>query len=280
MDISTELQALLQQFLLFVPRLVVALAIFAATLVLSAMAARSVRRRLGARLADPNIARLLAILTRWGLVVLGTLVALEQVDFDVTSFVAGLGIAGFTVGLALQDIARNFVAGVLLLTRQPFGVGDFIETSGLQGTVLDVTVRDTVIRTLDGETVVVPNFDVYTHPIVNYSGQPQRRRTVHIGLGYGEDVRRAVGVFLAAVRGVDGVLGDPPPTIRAEELGDSALQLAARFWVDQTTDDLLQVHSDVVQAVKEAAERDGIDLPYPTQTVRLEGTPPAGSTIG
>ena len=272
-----QFQGLLEKFLLFIPNLIVALVVFALTLFLSGLVARWVRRAAKLKIENAETRHLLSRLARWSVIILGTLVALGQVDFDVSGFIAGLGVAGFTIGFALQDIARNFVAGILLLIRQPFSIGDAVEVGDYAGTVLDIKVRDTVLKTWDGEMVIVPNMDVFTQAIKNYSELSLRRRTVNIGLGYGEDVDRATLVFLEAIRGVDGVLSDPAPTLLAEELGDSALMLAARFWVNQETHGLFVVHSAVVQAIKEVAEREGIDLPYPVQTVRLEGGWPGDS---
>jgi small-conductance mechanosensitive channel len=126
--------------------------------------------------------------------------------------------------------------------------------------------------------VILPNIDVFTSAITNYSKLPHRRRTIYIGLGYEEDVSQATRVFLDAIRSVEGVLDDPPPSLLAEELGDSALTLAARFWVNQETHGLFDVHSKVVRAIKEIAEKEEIDLPYPVQTVRLEGAWPTGAS--
>ncbi len=274
MDLSGTFQELLQDALRFIPHLIAALITFAASLLLSGMAARWVRRAARVKIRDPETLQLLSRLTRWAVILVGTLVALEQVNFDVTSFIAGLGIAGLTIGFALQDIARNFVAGILLLVRQPFNIGDAVEVAGYAGTVLDITTRDTVLKTWDGEMVILTNIDVFTSAITNYSELPHRRRTVYVGLGYGEDVGQATRLFLDAIRGVEGVLDDPAPSLLAEELGDSALTLAARFWVNQETHDLFDVHSEVVRAIKKVAEKKEIDLPYPTQTVRLEGAWP------
>lgn len=271
MDFSTSWQAFLEDALRFLPKLVAALVIFVVAVVLSGLAARWARRAASRRIDDEETLRLISWVGRWTVLILGTLVALDQVDFDVTGFAAGLGIAGLTIGFALQDITRNMVAGVLILIRQPFDIGDFVETGGHSGTVTDVTIRDTVLRTLEGETVIVPNLDVFTKPIVNYTDEPLRRRTVNIGLGYGEEVKRARELFMAAIQSVDGVLADPSVKILSLSLGDSALNLEARFWIDQRTHGHLDVQSDVVQAIKECAEREGIDLPYPVQTVRLEG---------
>jgi small conductance mechanosensitive channel len=278
MDWGGTFQELVQDVLRFIPDLIAALVTFAASLFLSGLAARWVRRTAKVRIRDRETRRLLARLARWSVLVLGTVVALGQVNFDVTGFVAGLGVAGVTVGFALQDIARNFVAGIILLIRQPFDIGDAVEVGDYAGSVLDVTTRDTVLKTWDGEMVILPNIDVFTSAITNYSKLPHRRRTVHIGLGYDEDVGQATGAFLDAIRGVQGVLDDPPPSLLAEELGDSALTLAARFWVNQETHSLFEVHSEVVRAIKEIAEKEEIDLPYPVQTVRLEGAWPASAS--
>ncbi len=277
MNLNGTLQELLQDVLRFIPNLITALVTFAASLLLSGFAAQWVRQAVKVKIRDRETLYLLSRLTRWSVLILGTVVALGQVNFDVTGFIAGLGIAGVTVGFALQDIARNFVAGIILLIRQPFDIGDAVEVGGYAGSVLDITTRDTVLKTWDGEMVILPNIDVFTSAITNYSKLPHRRRTVYIGLGYEEDVGQATRVFLDAIRSVEGVLDDPPPSLLAEELGDSTLTLAARFWVNQETHSLFDVHSEVVRAIKEIAQEKEIDLPYPIQTVRLEGALPASA---
>jgi small conductance mechanosensitive channel len=274
MDLGAPFQTLIQQAVRFIPRLLAALVIFVATLLLSSIAARWARRSAQSKIDDLETLSLISRLTRWAVLVLGTVLALDQVNFDVTGFVAGLGIAGITIGFALQDIARNFVAGILLLVQQPFDIGDVVEVSDYTGTVLEISIRDTVIKSLDGEKVIVPNIDVLANAIINYSDLPLRRRSIRIGLGYGEDVDHASEAFLMAIQELDGVLEEPEPSLLAEALGDSTLGLVARFWVNQESDDLFQVHSRAVQAIKEAAEREEIDLPYPIQTVRLEGASP------
>jgi small-conductance mechanosensitive channel len=272
MDLSVPLQAFLEQVLRFIPKLIAALVTFGASLLASVLAARWTRKAVSTKIDDEETLLLLSRLARWTVIVLGTVLALDQVDFDVTGFVAGLGIAGLTIGFALQDITRNFIAGILLLVRQPFDIDDAVEVAGYTGTVLEITTRDTVLKTWDGETVILPNLEVFTKAIINYSDLPNRRRTIHIGLGYEEDTERATQVFLEAIQGVDGVLVDPAPTLLAEKLGDSTVDLAARFWVNQETHGLFDVHSAVVRTLKDVAEREGLNLPYPIQTVRLESS--------
>jgi small-conductance mechanosensitive channel len=275
MELTAPLQVLLEEVLRFIPKLIAALITFGASILVSVVAARWIRRTASASIDDEETVILLARLIRWAVIVAGTVLALDQVDFDVTGFVAGLGIAGLTIGFALQDITRNFIAGLILLVRQPFEIGDAVEAAGQSGTVLSVTTRDTVLKTWDGETVILPNLEVFSKPIINYSALPNRRRTIRIGLGYEEDVGQASEVFLEAIRSVDGVLEEPAPTVHAMNLSDSALGLDARFWVNQETHGLFDVHSSVVRTIKQVAEREGIELPYPIRKVLLEGTQPS-----
>jgi small-conductance mechanosensitive channel len=269
-----------QQFLQNLPGYLIAIVLCIATILISNVAKRWTRESVKKRVEDPETQELMARLARWTVLVVGTLTALNQIPgIDVTSLLTGLGVLGFTIGFALQDIARNFIAGLLLLIRQPFSVGDAVEIAGHTGTVLDIRTRDTVIKTWDGVMEIIPNLDVFTSPIVNYTQLPVRRRTVMIGLGYGEDVDRARDLFLDGIRSTEGVLEEPAPELLSEGLGDSALTIAARFWVNQETHNVFVVHSEVIEAVTRIAERERIDLPYPTQIVKLTGDPPVESPI-
>lgn len=270
MDIKSILQDWLKSFLEFLPQIISALVIFFASIFGAGFFAKSMKKLIGRKISSEEIQQLVFRVTRWTIVVIGTIVALDQVNFNVTGFIAGLGVAGFTIGFALQDIAKNFISGLLLLYRQPFKISDFVKVSDYSGTVKQINIRDTEIETLDGELVIIPNRDVFENPIINYTHSPLRRRTVTIGLGYDEDVDRAIGIFQDAIKGVAGVEKDPAPSIVVRELGDSALMMDARFWINQRDINFLNVHSDVVTAIKEAAEDNQINLPYPVQTIRLE----------
>lgn len=270
MDFSQWFQDFLQSAVDFIPHLILGLIVFAASLYLSVPASRWAGRAAEKRLDDPSLVNLIRKLTRWAVIITGTIAALEQVNFNVTGFVAGLGIAGLTIGFALQDITRNFIAGIILMTRKPFEIGDTVEISGYTGKVININTRDTMLKTFDGEVVILPNMNVFNTAIVNVTNSPHRRRTLRIGLGYEEDMERAERIFYTAIVGVEGVEVEPAASVLAETLGDSTVSLVARFWVDQRSHDHLVVHSNVVRAIKEAAERENIDLPYPIQTMRIE----------
>lgn len=270
MDFQAAFQEWLTSFLQYLPKLISGIIIFLATLIGAGFVAKWVKKLAGKKIQNIEMLQLIFLVTRWSVIIMGTIIALDQVDFDVTGFIAGLGVVGFTIGFALQDIAKNFVSGLLLLYRQPFNLGEMVSVSDYLGKVKEINVRDTVIETLDGELVIIPNREVFENPIMNYTHTRFRRASFKIGLGYEEDVDRAISLFFDTIKSIPGVASDPGPTLRADELGDSALILSAFFWVDQKENDLFDVQSEVMKAIIKASEEHKINLPYPVQTVLLK----------
>jgi len=271
MDFNQWLQDFLQRSLDFLPHLIFGLIIFGLSLYLSVPASRWAGRVAKKKLEDASLIEVITKITRWAVIITGTIVALEQVNFNVTGFIAGLGIAGLTIGFALQDITRNFIAGLILMTRKPFKVGDTVLISGYTGKVVNINTRDTILKTFDGEVVILPNMNVFSTAITNQSDLPDQRRTVRICVEYDQDIAEASQKILQAVNGVEGVLESPAATVLAEELGSNEVTLVARYWLNQTAHNPLEVHSNVVRAIKETAERENIRLPHPVQLVRLAG---------
>jgi small conductance mechanosensitive channel len=175
MENFQPLELLLTRFIEFLPSLITAIVIFIITLFLASWLANLTAKAMKRRKIDDELILLSRRIVRITVLVLGTIQALAQVNFNVTGFVAGLGIVGFTIGFALQDVTKNFVAGILLLLQQPFDLTDSIQVSGYSGVVKDITLRTTEIRTWDGRDVFIPNGDVYVKPITNYSRDPRRR---------------------------------------------------------------------------------------------------------
>lgn len=270
MEFEAIFQEWLTSALAFFPKLIAGVVIFILALVGAGFVTKALTRAVSKKIEAESVVKLIGQIVQWAVIILGTIIALDQVDFNVTGFIAGLGIVGFTIGFALQDIARNFISGMILLYRQPFTIGDFIEVSGHTGTVKMINIRDTEIETLDGDMVIIPNNLVFENPIINLSTSRLRRRTIQIGLGYEEDVDRAIEIFLEAIQAVDGVEAEPAPMIEALRMDPSALALSAFYWVDQKQNSPLRVHTAVVKAVNGAAMAHDIDLPYPTQTVLVQ----------
>ncbi len=259
-------------------QLLVAAVILIGAILLSRVTARWARQFLARRIKDANTRRFLRRTARYTVLALGILAALDQIPgVHITSLLAGLGIVGFTIGFALQDIARNFMAGLLLQMRQPFGVGDAVEIAGRAGIVLDITVRDTVIKSWNGVMEIIPNLDVYSRPIINYSEFPLVRRTVALSLDRGEEIDKAKDTIMDIIRGTSGVLEEPAPEIFTQEMGDRALSLEAAFWVNQQTHNQFAVHSDVVEAINRGARQKEIGMPLPAQVVVLESESPTAS---
>lgn len=265
-----QFQTLLEGIPEFLVRLGTGILILLAAVLISSWLARLASRAVEQRQADDSASETLRRLIRWGVMIIGAVLAIEQVVPNVTSLLAGLGIAGFTIGFALQDVAKNFVAGVLLLVQKPFEIGDTIEVSGFTGIVVDISLRTTDMRELDGRYVIIPNGDVFVSPIVNLSRAPYRRVSVEIGVSYEADPDQVERIALEAIRPIRGMVEDPEPEVVFEALGDSAVQATVRFWAAMSEISYAQAQTDGLKAIKAAVERAGIDLPFPTQSILLE----------
>ena len=167
------------------------------------------------------------------------------------------------VGFAAQDIIGNFVAGIFILKDKPFEVDDWIQWSDGAGRVRDIDLRVTRIQTFDNERITVPNSDLADDAIVNPVAYRTLRGTFTFGIGYDDDIDHATDCIVEEANGVDDVLADPGPSVRVTELGDSAVGLQARFWIEEPTKgDLVRVRSELVAAVKQRFDAEGIDMPY------------------
>jgi small-conductance mechanosensitive channel len=258
--IEASLQDLLARTITFLPRLIGALILFGVVLVVAGRASSAAASRMRRRTDRPELVLMLQRTIQWTIIVLGALSALSMVDFDITSFVAGLGVTGIVVGLALQDIARNFVAGVILLFRRAYRIGDAVSLAGVEGSVVDMNTRDTTIRRWDGELAIIPNSTIFTNIITNYSRATLRQRTIRLEVSRMQDVGHAGEVIRQAAAGVPGVAAAPAPTVRAEGVSKNGLSLSLRFWADASTREIEDVHSEVAMAVNAALVREGVDL--------------------
>ena len=263
-----SLETLIQAMWNFLPRLGYALLILILARLLSSWGARKLRAALERRKRDEEIILLLELLTHWGILGLGIVLSMEQLlPGRLSALIAGLGIAGFTLGFALQDVAKNFIAGILLLLQQPFELGDGIEVAGYGGSVQRISLRATELRTWDGKYVIIPNADVYMSPVVNYSRAKDRRIELAVSVERGADLNRVAQVVLDAVGSLPGVKSEPAPQVVFQGFGDSALQFKLFFWIDTQAVGYGTAQDAAVKALQEAFMREGIELPYPTYRV-------------
>jgi small conductance mechanosensitive channel len=201
----------------------------------------------------------------------GLLVALSQVGVEVTPLLAGLGVAGFIVGFALQDTLGNFASGVMILLYRPYDVGDLVETGGHMGKVKDMTLVSTTILTVDNQTLVIPNSKIWGDVIKNVTAQTRRRVDMVFGIGYADDIEHAERVLKEIVAAHDKVLEEPEAVIKVHSLGESSVDFVVRPWV--ATDDYWDVYWDITREVKLRFDAEGISIPFPQRDVHLFSEP-------
>jgi len=195
---------------------------------------------------------------------------LGRLGVNVTPLIAGLGVTGFILGFAFQESLGNLASGMMIALNEPFKVGDFVDVAGLSGTILEVNMMATVLKTPDGKRIVIPNKSAWGGPIVNYNTLGLRRVDLQVGVDYGEDVARAVDVIREAVAHVPGVLQDPAPTVAVASLNDSAVQINVRPWVKSA--DYWPVAAATLTEVKSALEKAGVKIPFPQIEVHTAPT--------
>jgi len=268
-DLSTvwkKIDNMVDGFMAQLPALAIAIVVFAVIAVASGFVKRGIMRVTKDR-PSKSVGVVLGRLAQWVVLFVGLLIAVAIAAPSVkpADLLAGLGIGGVAIGFAFKDILQNFLAGILLLLRQPFEVGDTIAFAGHTGTVESIETRSTFVRGFDGQRIVIPNGELFTNSVVVKNRVDRRRSTVTVGIGYGDDLRRAQQIVLDTVRGIDGVLGEPSPEVRFTDLGDSSVNLRARWWIDPSESSQSKVESDVVAAIKLALDDAGIDMPFPTR---------------
>jgi small-conductance mechanosensitive channel len=215
---------------------------------------------------------------RWTVIIFGILLAFQQAGIEITAFLAGLGIAGFTIGFALQDVSKNFVAGILLLLQQPFDLGDAIEVGDYAGTVTEINLRDTVVRTFDGRPVSIPNGDVFTSAIVNFSRTSSRRIDLDVGVAYGTDLKQAKEIVLQTLAELPGVVDDPAPVVVYHTFGGASIDMTIYYWLDLNEIGYFEGQSEGLMAINTAFEQAGIEIPYPIQTLLIQNQSKADTT--
>ena len=218
---------------------------------------------------DVTLADLLGRLTSFVLAVLGLFVAAVIIfpAFKPGDLVTGLGITSVAIGFAFKDVLQNFFAGILILWRRPFVVGDQIRVKEHEGTVEEITVRSTRLKTYDGERAVLPNGDVYTSAILVRSAYDRRRVRLTVGIGYPDSIEEARGIIHGVLTETEGVLGDPGPWVYVTELAPSSVNFTVYFWVESQQANVLAVSDRVATGVKLALDNAGVDMPFPHTVV-------------
>lgn len=193
--------------------------------------------------------------------------ALGMLGVEMTSFIAILGAAGLAVGLALSGALQNFAGGVMILFFKPFKAGHFIEAQGHSGTVKEIQIFSTILKTPDNKTIMIPNGPLSTGSLTNYSMEERRRVDWTIGIGYGDDVDKAYEVIKRLLSEDDRILDDPEPFMAVNELADSSVNIVVRVWVE--AGDYWPVFFRMNEQVYKTFDKEGLNIPFPQHDVHI-----------
>ncbi|MPY68086.1 Small-conductance mechanosensitive channel [Deinococcus reticulitermitis] len=263
-----RVQAIGRDVVAALPNVLIALVVLLGFWLIARAARGLVERVWGSR--EGNLGRLFGRLASGGILTLGVLVGLTIVFPSVTpaSLFSLLGVGGVAIGFAFRDILQNLLAGILLLLTRPFRLGDQIVVGDTEGTVEDIQVRATIIRTYDNLQVVIPNADLFTGRVTVKTAYEVRRLQYDVGIGYGDDIGTAKRVIQDTLAGLKLIRQDPAPEVLVVDLAESSVNLRVRWWIDPPRrKDALDSQDEVLQRIKEALLAHGIDLPFPTRQI-------------
>lgn len=249
--------------------------------ILSGVLQRSTYSALGRfRGFDETLRKFFSRIVRYAVLILVGVTVLAQFGVQTASIIAALGAIGLAIGLALQGTLQNIAAGIMLLVLRPFRVGEFINAGSVMGTVQEIGLFATELKTFDGLFVMAPNSELWNSPVTNYSRNPLRMTEIAIGIGYGDDIALALKTYADLAAADERILDDPAINCFVSELGDNAVIVAIRYWTKSP--DWFQTKLDFTKAAKLAFDEKGISIPFPQRDLHIiragHGTPAQGGT--
>ena len=271
--LSSKLQIWLKQLVLMLPNLLIATLVLVVTFVLARLMRKATEKvfpRISHSAALNNLASAMVYI---GVVTVGIFFALSilRLDKTVTSLLAGVGIIGLALGFAFQDIAANFISGVIIAVRKPFGVGDVIETNDHFGTIERINMRTIDIRRQTGELVKLPNRKVFESAMINFTHYGLRRIDLGVRVCYSEDLDKVVAVTLEAMQGIRGQVETKEVEVVFDEFHESSIHFLVRYWVHYSRQtDYVYAKSEAIMKIKKAFDMHGIVIPFPTRTLHFD----------
>lgn len=251
------------------PNIILAIIFIVLVYIISKFVQRIVKRQFIRRDRE-NLGEMLSSFVKWTIIIIGSLIAATIVvpSLKPGDLIAGLGVSSVAIGFAFKDILQNWLAGLLILLRQPFQIGDQIEVNGHEGTVEHIETRATIIKTYSGQRIVMPNSTIYTNAVVVKSAYDKQRSQYDVGIGYNSDIDKACAVIREAIEGIPEIERDPPPVIIPWDLAASWVTIRVQWWRG-TNQNGAQIHASVIKAIKQALEKAKIDMPFETRVQLL-----------
>ncbi|MFH2044633.1 MAG: mechanosensitive ion channel [Pseudomonadota bacterium] len=268
---SVNLESLSTQIIAYLPNILGAGILVLVFWVLNKIFRRMVSTALSKTKITLEAKSLILRFLRYAVFAIAFLTVADQLGINVTSLIAGFGIAGLAISFAAQDTIANLISGIAIIIDRPFSHGDWISIGDMHATVTEIRLRTTVLTTFDNETVVVPNKQLVQERVVNYTLTPKIRIRVPIGIAYKEDTEKAREILLKTLAGDKRILDNPDPVVLVKNLGDSSVNMELRFW---TEDSLLKytLMWEYTEKGKRALDKAGIEIPYPHMQLFLEKT--------
>lgn len=268
--ISGKLETWLSSAIEMLPNLALALLVLILFYVIGKLIRNFVRKLLEKTTTNKTVIDLAETVMSIIIIGIGLFFALSILNLDgtVTSLLAGAGIIGLALGFAFQDIAANFISGTLLSIRHPFGIGDIIKSNDYYGTVQKLNLRNTIIKTPQGQIVYIPNKVVYENPFTNYTKNYERRIDLSCGVSYGDNLEKVKKVATEAIESLENRDTNREVEFFFTEFGDSSINFVVRFWVDFTKNpDFWSPQSDGIMVLKKAFDENDIMIPFPIRTL-------------
>lgn len=269
LGIPIEIDALMQTGLDLSLRLFFALAIFFVGKWIGKRILRVINGMMERSRLDATVANFLGNLFYGIMLLVVILAALNKLGVNTNSFVAVIGAAGLAIGMSLKDQLSNLAAGVMIVIFRPFNRGDVVEIAGQIGTVLDITLVNTRIRSAHNHEIIIPNGDIMTSATTNFSSLPDRRVDIVVGIGYDADIRTAKEIMLKLARGNSLVKSEIEPVVIVTALAESSVDLTLQIWTKNG--DHIAANAQLLEAIKYAFDEASINIPFPNRTVQIEG---------
>lgn len=266
-----DIQALINQVIAYIPNLLSAgillFLFWTANKVLQKMMVSTLTRMK----VETQSINLLLRAARFGIYIFATLTIADQLQINIKSLLAGVGVMGLAISFAAQDTVGNIISGIVIIIDRPFKEGDWIALGDMQATVAAIRLRTTVLTTFDNETVVVPNKQISQERVINFTMMPKIRVKIPIGIAYKEKISEARAVLLGTVKDDTRILSNPAPVVIVSSLGDSSVNLQLRFWIEDSASQYAFLW-EYTEKCKDALDRAGIEIPFPHLQLFVEKT--------
>ncbi|CAN5532708.1 hypothetical protein BH10BDE1_BH10BDE1_17890 [soil metagenome] len=270
-SLTVKLESWVTTSIEMLPNLLIAAVVMIAFVLLGRLVFRWIVLGLAKAHLNRNLTQLLANVCRLTIYCLGLVTVLGILDLQKTVFslLAGVGVIGLALGFAFRDLAANFIAGVMLAVRSPIRIGDVIEIGKTNGTVSDIRLRDTIVRSSDGQDIFIPNKDFTSNQFTNFSSSGKRRVRVDVGIGFECNPSEALGIVARTLLTVDGVLSDQTPEAYVDKLDASTVNLIGYVWIKYPGTNFSKVKSEATLQIKTALEAANVSLPSPILQIEI-----------